>query len=99
MKIIKQISTLICMMLLVNGSAVAMKDGFKLISLSVPTMNCAMCPVTVAKSLTNIDGVQTADVNLEQGIVMVSFNDQITNIKAMTQATKMAGYPSYLIKK
>jgi len=97
MRMIKKISAMLCMMLLVGGSAVAL-EKLKMVSLAVPTMNCAMCPITVSKSLMNIPGVQIVDAQLEEGIVQVSFNDQVTGIDAMTYATKMAGYPSYLIK-
>ena len=97
MRMIKKISTILCMMLMFGGSAVAV-ENLKMVSLSVPTMNCAMCPITVSKSLMNVPGVQIVDAQLEKGIVQVSFNEKATTIGAMTQATKMAGYPSYLIK-
>ena len=96
MRMIKKISTILSMMLMFGGSAVAV-ENLKMVSLSVPTMNCAMCPITVSKSLMNVPGVQIVDAQLEKGIVQVSFNEKAT-IGAMTQATKMAGYPSYLIK-
>ena len=101
MKIVKRISTVVCVMLLTSGlvSALEVEERLKLVSLSVPTMNCVMCPITVSKSLTNIEGVQVADANLEKGIVKVTFNDQVTDVDALLVATKMAGYPSYLIKK
>jgi len=97
MRMIKKISTILSMMLMFGGSAVAV-ENLKMVSLSVPTMNCAMCPITVSKSLMNVPGVQIVDAQLEKGIVQVSFNEKATTIDAMTQATKMAGYPSYLIK-
>ena len=89
-------STVLCMIFLVGGSAIAL-EKLKSVSLAVPTMNCAMCPITVAKSLMNLPGVKIVDAQLEKGIVKVSFNEQATNVDAMTYATKMAGYPSYLI--
>ncbi|MAX96906.1 MAG: mercuric transport protein periplasmic component [Alphaproteobacteria bacterium] len=34
----------------------------KTVTLEVPTMNCATCPITVKKSLENVDGVENAKV-------------------------------------
>ena len=97
MKIMKRICTILLMALFINGSVIAV-EKLKLVSLSVPTMNCAMCPITVSKSLMNVNGVQTADASLDKGIVKISFNDQVADIDALLAATKNAGYPSYLIK-
>ena len=30
------------------------------VTLDLPTMNCAMCPITVKKALTKVDGVSRA---------------------------------------
>ena len=96
MRTVKNICTMLCMMLLIGGSAFAI-EKFKSVKLAIPTMNCAMCPITVAKSLMSVPGVKIVDAQLEKGIVEVSFNEHATNVNAMTYATKMAGYPSYLI--
>ena len=37
-----------------------------------------------------------ADVSLEKGEAVVSFDDAKTNIEALLKATKSAGYPSML---
>ena len=97
MKIMKRICTILLMALFINGSVIAAEE-LKLVSLSVPTMNCAMCPITVSKSLMNVQGVQTADASLAKGVVEVSFNDEVANIDALLAATKNAGYPSYLLE-
>ena len=36
------------------------------VTLSVPDMNCAACPITVKKALTKVPGVGKIDVNLER---------------------------------
>ncbi len=66
----------------------------KTITLSVPGMTCAACPITVKKALTKIHGVSNIDINLEQKEVLVTFDDGQTNIQALTKATEDAGYPS-----
>jgi mercuric ion binding protein len=71
----------------------------KTVTLSVPGMTCAVCPITVKKSLTNVNGVDKVDVNFEHKTATVIFDDQITNVKALTNATKDVGYPSSLQNK
>jgi periplasmic mercuric ion binding protein len=62
--------------------------------LSVPTMDCPVCPITVKRALTAVDGVRNASVNFEQRQATVSFDDAKTSVEALTQATRKAGYPS-----
>jgi mercuric ion binding protein len=64
------------------------------VTLSVPDMNCAACPITVKKALTKVSGISKTDVNLDRREVKVTFDDAKTNIDAITRATKDAGYPS-----
>ena len=68
------------------------------VTLSVPTMNCPVCPITVKKALTNVAGVSKAEVNFDKRQATVTFDDAKTNIAALTQATTNAGYPSTLAK-
>jgi mercuric ion binding protein len=69
------------------------------ITLQVPGMTCAACPITVKKSkksLTRVDGVIEARVDYDQRAATVTFDDSKTNLRALTQATTDAGYPSRL---
>lgn len=68
------------------------------VTLSVPTMNCPVCPITVKTALTNVAGVSKAEVNFDKRQATVTFDDAKTNIAALTQATTNAGYPSTLAK-
>ena len=52
--------------------------------------------ISVQRSLTKINGVIKADVNLEKGEALVIFDDAKTNVEALRKATKGAGYPSTL---
>lgn len=70
--------------------------GPQQVSLSVPTMNCATCPITVKKSLTKVNGVISAEVSYETKIATVTFEDSTTNIDSLIAATTNAGYPSTL---
>ena len=62
--------------------------------LSVPSMDCPVCPITVKAALTKVKGVSQAEVNFDKHQATVTFDDAKTNTAALTQATKNAGYPS-----
>jgi periplasmic mercuric ion binding protein len=64
------------------------------VTLSVPGMNCATCPITVKKALSKVAGVNEVKVNYEKREARVSFDDAKTNVQSLTLATKEAGYPS-----
>ena len=66
------------------------------VMLSVPTMDCAVCPITVKKALTGVTGVSAAEVSFEQRQAKVTFDNARTTVEALMQATKNAGYPSTL---
>ena len=62
--------------------------------LSVPSMNCAACPITVRKALEKVAGVQKVKATLEPPEAVVTFDDAMTSVDKLTEATKGAGYPS-----
>ncbi|MCB1908065.1 MAG: mercury resistance system periplasmic binding protein MerP [Rhodocyclaceae bacterium] len=66
----------------------------KTVTLSVPGMTCAACPITVKKALTKVDGVQKAEVSYEKREAVVTFDDAKTSAEALTKATENAGYPA-----
>ena len=71
--------------------------AIKTVTLSVPSMNCAACPITVKKALTKVSGVNKINVNLDRREAEVTFDDAKTNVKALTRATTDAGYPSTVV--
>jgi mercuric ion binding protein len=70
--------------------------GTQTVTLSVPGMTCATCPITVKKALSQVDGVIEAKVTYEPKEAVVTFDDAKTSVEALTEATKNAGYPSSL---
>lgn len=64
------------------------------VTLSVPGMTCAACPITVKKALTKVDGVQKVEVGYEKRTAVVTFDGTRTTPEALTKATENAGYPS-----
>lgn len=79
---------------LAAGIPVSAAAAQKTVVLSVPTMNCAACPITVRKALEKVPGVQTVKATLEPPEAVVTFDDAKTGVDRLTEATKQAGYPS-----
>ncbi|NOZ11828.1 MAG: mercury resistance system periplasmic binding protein MerP [Gammaproteobacteria bacterium] len=68
----------------------------KTITLDVQNMTCALCPLTVRKSLEKVEGVIKAEASFDTKTATVTFNPAKTTLEALTQATTNAGYPSKL---
>lgn len=68
----------------------------KTVTLSVPGMHCAVCPITVRKALESVPGVSKVNVTYEPKEAVVTFDDAKTSIKALEDATFDAGYESNL---
>ena len=77
--------------LLASSSAIAAE---RTVVLSVQNMYCAACPHTVRASLRAVPGVGNVTVSLQQKTAVVTYDDARTNVKALTDATTEAGYPS-----
>lgn len=67
------------------------------VTLSVPTMDCPVCPITVKKALTKVPGVSEVKVSFDERLATVTFDDSKTAIDALKNATTDAGYPSTLM--
>jgi mercuric ion binding protein len=64
------------------------------ITLAVQNMYCANCPFVVRKSLEAVPGVAKVTVSYKDKTAIVTFDDSKVDLKALTTATKNAGYPS-----
>ena len=64
------------------------------VTLSVPGMYCAVCPITVKKALEKVPGVSKVNVSFEKKEAVVTFDDARANINALEDATFEAGYES-----
>ena len=64
------------------------------VTLVVPSMRCASCPITIKKALNKVEGVENIEVNLEKKEALVTFDDAKTTVEALVEATTNAGYPS-----
>jgi mercuric ion binding protein len=64
------------------------------VTLSVPGMTCATCPITVKKAISKVEGVSKTDVSFDKREAVVTFDDAKTSVQKLTKATEDAGYPS-----
>ena len=64
------------------------------VTLAVPGMTCAACPITVKKAIAKVDGVNKVVVSYDTREAVVSFDDAKASVQKLTQATENAGYPS-----
>lgn len=64
------------------------------VTLSVPGMTCAACPITVKNALSKVEGVSKTEVTFEPREAVVTFDIAKTSVQKLTQATTNAGYPS-----
>ncbi|MXS77396.1 mercury resistance system periplasmic binding protein MerP [Nitrosomonas sp. JL21] len=64
------------------------------VTLSVPGMTCAACPITVKKALSKVEGVSKTEVSYEKREAVVTFDDAKSSVQKLTKATEDAGYPS-----
>jgi mercuric ion binding protein len=80
----------------VVGLASHVRAESKTVTLSVPGMSCAACPITVKKALQKVEGVETVTVTFEPKQAVVTFDDGKTTLEKLRAATAQAGYPSTL---
>lgn len=64
------------------------------VTLSVLSMYCAACPITVKKALSRVEGVSKVETDFAKKEVTVSFDDAKANVEVLTKAPSNAGFPS-----
>lgn len=81
--------------LFVAGPALA---GSQTATLSVPTMSCASCPVTIKAALSKVSGVTSVKSDLGKRQTTVVYDDAKVDVAALLKATENAGFPSTPLK-
>lgn len=87
-------SKLLAPFVLISVIAAPVWAGPQTVTLAVPGMTCAACPITVKRALSKVGGVTKTEVNFEKREAIVTFDNAKTTVEALTEATKNAGYPS-----
>ncbi|MEJ6020768.1 mercury resistance system periplasmic binding protein MerP [Ramlibacter sp. PS4R-6] len=77
------------------AGAFAAHAGVRQVELSVPSMDCDTCPITIRVALMKVPGVKKAVVSYARRNAVVTFDDKATTVAALTKATEQAGYPSF----
>ena len=83
------------MLLAVLASPTAFAET-KTVTLSVPGMNCDLCPLTIKKAISKVPGVASVEASYEKKQAVVTFDDSKASVEALMKATANAGYPSTL---
>jgi periplasmic mercuric ion binding protein len=86
----KELLAALCLAVVVGPALAATQS----VTLSVPGMTCAACPITVKKALSKVEGVSQVDVTFEKREAVVTFDDAKADAQKLTKATEDAGYPS-----
>jgi mercuric ion binding protein len=84
-------SIVYAMLTTASSMAVAAEQTIKL---SVPGMTCVSCPYIVKQAVSAVDGVKAVKATMEDRSATVTFEDTLTSIEAIRQATADIGYPS-----
>lgn len=77
---------------LLGGSPPAL-SAEQTVTLSV-AMWCPTCPYIVSRVLEATDGVLAVDVSYDEQVAVVRFDDEKTDVAALTEATADVGFPS-----
>ncbi len=86
-------SLTLAVLLSASGTAFAAE---KTVTLAVENMFCAACPYIVKRTLAAVSGVSAVAVSYQKRIAIVTYDDDKTDVAALTDATSKAGYPSAL---
>ncbi|WP_373088371.1 mercury resistance system periplasmic binding protein MerP [Sneathiella sp.] len=87
-------SLVFAMLASASSMAVAAEQTIKL---SVPGMTCVSCPYMVKQAISAVDGIKAVEATMEDRSATVIFEDTVTSIEAIQQATANIGYPSSLL--
>ena len=92
----KKMNVLVGCVFAMGMYSVSALAAVKTVSLSVPGMYCAVCPITVKKALEKVPGVTGVEVSFEKKEAQVTYDDTKANVSKLEDATFEAGYPSHI---
>ena len=64
----------------------------KTVNLEITGMTCGGCVNSINKAVANCDGIKDCDVDLKQGLAIVSFNPSLTSENEIAQSISDLGY-------
>jgi mercuric ion binding protein len=78
------------------GAAAAAGAKPQTVSLNVPTMDCATCPITIKAALAKVPGVSKVKVSYEKREAVIVYDDAKATVADLKKATEDVGYPAML---
>ena len=81
------VSLLVC-------AATPVAAGQRTVTLAVENMTCALCPITVKKAMSKVDGVSKVEISYEKREAVVTFDDAKASVERIAKASADAGYPA-----
>lgn len=84
--------------LLLSALATPAWPATRTITLSIPTLSCAACPITVKQALSKVPGVLEVKSDLRRRETSVTFDDSRATTTALTRATGDAGFPATVLE-
>ena len=68
----------------------------KTVTLGVPGMTCAACPITVKQAISRVAGVSKTAADYDKKQAIVTYDDARASVDQIMKATANAGYPATL---
>ncbi|WP_322400509.1 mercury resistance system periplasmic binding protein MerP [Massilia luteola] len=66
------------------------------VQLTVPTMDCATCPITIKAALSKVPGVSKVKVSYDRREAVIVYDDARATVADLKKATEDVGYPAML---
>ncbi len=92
----KKIMNFAMLAMIVSTPSIAFA-GEQTVKLSVPDMSCASCPYMVKQAISKVDGIKIVEATMEDRSATVTFDDALTNVDEIREATAGIGYPSTVV--
>ncbi len=93
----KKILNFTMLAMIISAPSIAFA-GEQTIKLSVPDMSCASCPYMVKQAISMVDGIKIVEATMEDRSATVTFDDALTNVDEIREATASIGYRSTVIQ-
>lgn len=68
------------------------------VTFTVDKMTCAVCPITVRKSMQRVDGVKDVTIDFDAKTATVIYDATRTDTKHIAKASSNVGYPATVIE-
>ncbi len=96
MRPLSSLIALLAVVFMLSGPSLAGET--KSVTLKVEGMTCKLCVPAVKKSLSDLEGVKSVDVSLEQKKAYVEYEEGTATVQKMIDAVKDAGYDAGVLK-